>query len=55
MKYVVGHGEHPEDAEDEEHLGVQNLVREVLVKDTVNVQSENYNLSKIQLKWHVKI
>lgn len=25
VKYVVGHGEHPEDTKDKEHLGIQHL------------------------------
>ena len=32
VEYVVGHGEHPEDAKDEKHLGVEHLVGQILVK-----------------------
>ena len=30
----MGHGEHPEDAKDEKHLGVEHLVGQILVKNT---------------------
>ena len=43
MQYVVGHGEHPENAEDEKHLCVENLAGEVLVRNTVDMASEKYN------------
>ena len=33
MKYVVGHGEHPEDPKDQEHLGIQHLAGEILVRN----------------------
>ena len=39
MKYVVGHGEHPEDTKDKEHLGIQHLAREILVRYTIDITS----------------
>ena len=33
VKYVVGHGEHPEDPKDQEHLGIQHLAGEILVRN----------------------
>ena len=40
MKYVVGHGEHPEDPKDQEHLGIQHLAGQILVRNTYDMKSD---------------